>query len=60
MMTRVAKADPGNAGWQRDLAVTYSAVGDVLKVQGMPRAGFRARAGWSVSLVNGDGMSFSD
>jgi tetratricopeptide (TPR) repeat protein len=37
MMSRVAKADPGNAGWQRDLAVTYSTVADVLKVQGKLR-----------------------
>ena len=27
---RLAKADPGNAGWQRDLAVSYNKVGDVL------------------------------
>jgi hypothetical protein len=27
---RLAKADPGNAGWQRDLSVSYNKVGDVL------------------------------
>ena len=31
---RLAKADPGNAGWQRDLSVSYEKVGDVLKDQG--------------------------
>ena len=31
---RLAKADPGNAGWQRDLSVSYFKVGDVLKDQG--------------------------
>ena len=27
---RLAKADPGNAGWQRDLSVSYNEVGGVL------------------------------
>jgi hypothetical protein len=31
---RLAKADPGNAGWQRDLAASYSAIADVLGQQG--------------------------
>jgi hypothetical protein len=31
---RLAKAYPGNAGWQRDLATSYNAVGDVLRGQG--------------------------
>jgi tetratricopeptide (TPR) repeat protein len=31
---RLTKADPGNARWQRDLAVSYSKVGDVLEAQG--------------------------
>ena len=31
---RLAKADPGNAGWQRDLSVSYDKVGDVLVAQG--------------------------
>ena len=36
---RLAKADPGNANWQRDLAVSYSKVGDVLVEQGnLPEA----------------------
>ena len=37
-MERLAKADPGNAGWQRDLSVSYNKVGDVLVAQGnLPR-----------------------
>ncbi len=31
---RLAKADPANAGLQRDLSVAYDKVGDVLKAQG--------------------------
>ncbi|MGO9986237.1 MAG: caspase family protein [Rhodomicrobium sp.] len=38
-MDRLAKADPGNAGWQRDLSVSYNRVGDVLVAQGnLPEA----------------------
>jgi tetratricopeptide (TPR) repeat protein len=36
---RLAKADPGNAGWQRDLSVSYNRIGDVLVAQGnLPEA----------------------
>ena len=36
---RLAKADPGNADWQRDLSVSYNKVGDVLVAQGnLPEA----------------------
>ena len=36
---RLAQADPGNAGWQRDLSVSYEKVGDVLVAQGnLPEA----------------------
>jgi tetratricopeptide (TPR) repeat protein len=39
IQARLAKADPGNAGWQRDLSVSYNKVGDVLKKQGnLPEA----------------------
>jgi tetratricopeptide (TPR) repeat protein len=31
---RLAKADPGNAGWQRDLSVSHEKIGDVLVGQG--------------------------
>jgi tetratricopeptide (TPR) repeat protein len=38
-MERLAKADPSNAGWQRDLSVSYEKVGDVLVAQGnLPEA----------------------
>ena len=32
---RLAAADPGNAGWQRHLLVSYDRVGDVLVAQGI-------------------------
>ena len=36
---RLARADPGNAGWQHDLSVFYEKVGDVLLAQGsLPEA----------------------
>jgi tetratricopeptide (TPR) repeat protein len=36
---RLANVDPGNAGWQHDLSVSYERVGDVLKAQGnLPEA----------------------
>ncbi len=31
---RLAKSDPGNAGWQRDLSVSYDKIGDVKTAQG--------------------------
>ena len=31
---RLAKADPGNAGWQRDLSVSHNKIGDVQRAQG--------------------------
>ena len=31
---RLAKSDPGNAGWQRDLSVSYNKVGNVEVAQG--------------------------
>jgi tetratricopeptide (TPR) repeat protein len=35
----LAQADPGNAGWKRDLSVSYSKIGDVLVAQGnLPEA----------------------
>jgi tetratricopeptide (TPR) repeat protein len=39
IMERLAKADPNNAGWQRDLMVSYNRVGSVLLAQGnLPEA----------------------
>ena len=31
---RLAEADPGNAGWQRDLFISHSKIGDVKAAQG--------------------------
>jgi tetratricopeptide (TPR) repeat protein len=31
---RLAKSDPNNAGWQRDLTVSHNEIGDVLVAQG--------------------------
>jgi hypothetical protein len=31
---RLAKADPGNAGWQRDLSVSYSKLADAFRKAG--------------------------
>ena len=31
---RLAKSDPGNAGWQRDLSVSHNKIGDVQVAQG--------------------------
>ncbi|MGO9418689.1 tetratricopeptide repeat protein, partial [Roseiarcus sp.] len=30
----LSRADPGNAGWRRDLSVCYDNIGDVLVAQG--------------------------
>ena len=38
IVDRLAKADPGNASWQRDLSVSHNRIGDVLRAQGnLPR-----------------------
>ena len=34
ILERLAKSDPGNAGWQLDLAVVYSKVGIALREMG--------------------------
>ena len=34
IIERLAQSDPGNAGWQRDLSVSYIKVGDVQTAQG--------------------------
>src|SRR5262249_55634767 len=39
IMERLAKADPTNVGWQRDLSISYGMVGNVLVAQGnLPEA----------------------
>ncbi|HEY0417965.1 MAG TPA: hypothetical protein VGC80_00450, partial [Acetobacteraceae bacterium] len=54
---RLAKADPGNAGWQRDLSVSYNKIGDVLVAQGnLPEAlrSFRDSLGLRERLAKAD------
>ena len=34
IISRLAKADPGNAAWQRDVSVWHNKIGDVLVAQG--------------------------
>ncbi len=54
---RLAKADPGNAGWQRDLSVSHNKIGDVLRVQGnLPAAldAFNASLAIAMSLAQAD------
>ena len=47
---RLAKSDPGNAGWQRDLTVSYDRIGDVLVAQGkLPEALKAYRDGLAIS-----------
>jgi tetratricopeptide (TPR) repeat protein len=47
---RLAKSDPGNAGWQRDLSVPYGLVGDVQVAQGnLPAALASYQAGLAIS-----------
>ena len=46
------KADPGNAGWQRDLSVSYNRIGDVLVAQGnLPEALKSYRDGLAIATV---------
>jgi tetratricopeptide (TPR) repeat protein len=59
---RLAKADPGNASWQRDLSLSYNNIGDVLLAQGnlvealkwyrdgLAMADRLAKAGWEYDL----------
>ena len=55
---RLAKADPGNAGWQRDLSVSYEKVGDVLMDQGnLPEALKAYRDSLAISRAPRQGRS---
>jgi tetratricopeptide (TPR) repeat protein len=54
---RVAKSDPGNAGWQRDLSVSYDRVGDVQVAQGNLGA---ALTSYQASLTIADRLAKSD
>ena len=47
---RLAKADPGNADWQRDLSVSHDRIGDVQVAQGdLPAALTSYRASLAIS-----------
>ena len=47
---RLAEADPGNAGWQRDLSVAQEKIGDVLRHQGnLPEALESYRASMAIA-----------
>jgi hypothetical protein len=48
---RLAKVDPGNAGWQRDLSVSYNKVGDVLVAQGNLAAALVLEAGGGLRRI---------
>ena len=49
---RLAKSDPGNAGWQHDLSVSYEKVGDVQVAQGyLPAALDSSRADFAVKTA---------
>ena len=46
---RLAKADPGNAGWQRDLSVSYAKVADAhLRAKQAAKAGEALVAGRAI------------
>ena len=54
---RLAKSDPGNAGWQRDLSVSYDKVGDVQVAQGNLGA---ALTSYQAALTIRDRLAKSD
>jgi tetratricopeptide (TPR) repeat protein len=41
-MDRLATSDPGNAGWQRDLSMSYNSVGDVQVARGDLKAALKS------------------
>ena len=49
---RLAKSDPGNAGWQRDLAVSYANLADVYRRSNEPDKALaalgKAKSSWIV------------
>jgi tetratricopeptide (TPR) repeat protein len=53
----LAKSDPGNAGWQRDLSVSFERIGDVQKAQGDLSG---ALGSYSDSLAIRDKLAKSD
>jgi tetratricopeptide (TPR) repeat protein len=54
---RLAKSDPGNAGWRRDLSVSYDNVGGVQKDQGDLAAALKS---YSDSLAISERLAKSD
>ena len=54
---RLAKADPNNAGWQRDLSVSQDKIGDVLRAQGNLPA---ALTSYQASLATRDRLAKAD
>ena len=54
---RLAKADPGNAGWQRDLSVSHDRIGDVQEAQGDLAA---ALASYQASLAIRERLAKAD
>jgi len=54
---RLAKADPGNAGWQRALFVSHNKIGDVLRAQGNLPA---ALDSYKASLAIADRLAKAD
>jgi hypothetical protein len=54
---RLAKADPGNAGWQRDLSVSHDKIGDVQFKQGDLTA---ALTSYQASLAIRDRLAKAD
>ena len=54
---RLAQSDPGNAGWQRDLSVSYERVGDVQVAQGDLAGALKS---YRDSLAIGERLAQSD
>jgi hypothetical protein len=52
-----SKADPGNAGWQRDLSVSHDRIGDVQQAQGGLAA---AQTSYQASLANRERLAKAD
>ncbi len=48
---RLAKSDPGNAGWQRDLAISFSKLASVYLAQNDDARGREAREGGRAIMV---------
>ncbi len=56
-MERLAKSDPGNTDWQRDLSVSYARVGDVQVAQGNLAGALKS---YSDDLAIADRLATSD